>query len=496
VKPFHRKTVARIVKAKTVVLIFAVIFVVYVLSSFDVCWFFISENTPNNGFVFSPSWREHLHSSEGWTVYHQIVAFSEGRIWLSQYSPPAYSVDVCNIGEYYYALAEPLTAIMLLPFYAVGQFFLGAGYVIRSCLLGMICYSCLNALFMRQISFQISKSQSVANLAAFLFAFTTMAFSYSRLLYPQPIVTMFLLVTLYFLLKYHEDHVLRHLFCVALFYGLTVFSFNAFIITAPFFFYFLVKKKVFFRLFWKKTELLKTGLGLFPAILFFITWNCLVTGSPLITPRQVVHSSITFEIAYTTPSGTWFNLEGLVGSLFSPVGIFFVSPILATSFIAFSSLRLKAGYETTLFISLILVFWLFMSFANLGGFAGRDFWVGGWANIARYMYIPSTILVIFTSEALGQILQKSKFIGAWIFSLLSIISFLANFSYEVHHDFMVGHLKDFISTSLLIWPYSLASNELLLFSVIIVLSSLVYPSYLLFKTKKQNQRRCVACMKS
>jgi 4-amino-4-deoxy-L-arabinose transferase-like glycosyltransferase len=152
--------------------------------------------------------------------------------------------------------------MMLLPFYAVGRVVLGASSLIRSCLLGMIVYSGVNALLVRQLSFQISKRHRVANLAAFLFAFTTMAFSYSRLLYPQPLVTMFMLLTFYFLLKYTEDPVLPNLFGVALFYGLTVFSFNAFIITAPCFLYYLVNKTGVFRLLLNKTGLRTIGLEL------------------------------------------------------------------------------------------------------------------------------------------------------------------------------------------------------------------------------------------
>jgi hypothetical protein len=478
---FHQNAVARIVKAKSGLLIFAVIFVVYVLTSFDVCWVVLSDNPPTNDYMFSPEWSEHLHSSEGWTVYHQVVAFAEGRSWLSHLTPPENSVDVCQIGDYYYALAEPLTAMMLLPFYAVGRVVLGASSLIRSCLLGMIVYSGVNALLVRQLSFQISKRHRVANLAAFLFAFTTMAFSYSRLLYPQPLVTMFLLLTFHFLLKYSEDPVPRNLFGVALFYGLTVFSFNAFIITAPGFLYYLVNKTGVFRLLWKQTGLRTIGLGLLPALLLFLSWNYLVTGHPLLTPRQVVHPALNFELTYTTPSGTWLNVEGLVGSLFSPVGIFFVSPILVTAFLGFAALRLHAKDESTLFLSVILVFWLFMSLANLGGFAGRDFWVGGWANIARYMYIPSTLLVIFASDAVGQILAKRTVLGAWLVSLLGVLSGLANFSYGVRHDLMVGHVQDFISPSLLIWPYPLTSHELVGFSLLLGVASLVYPFYRLVK---------------
>jgi hypothetical protein len=152
-----------------------------------------------------------------------------------------------------------------------------------------------------------------------------------------------------------------------------------------------------------------------------------------------------------------------------------------TAFLGFAALRLHAKDESTLFLSVILVFWLFMSLANLGGFAGRDFWVGGWANIARYMYIPSTLLVIFASDAVGQILKKRTVLGAWLVSLLGVLSGLANFSYGVRHDLMVGHVQDFISTSLLIWPYPLTSHELVGFSLLLGVASLVYPFYRLVK---------------
>ena len=236
---FIKKIISKILKTKISILIFVIIFFIYILSSFDVCWF--SGEAPDKGFVFSPNWEEHLHSSEEWTIYYQISAFSEGRIWLSRYNSPEFSVDCIKIGDYYYALSEPVTAGLLLPFYTLGQFIFGAGFLVRSVIVGMIFFTCLNALLVRNISFHMNQSHITANLAALLFALATMAFSYSRLLYPQPIVTMLMLFTIVFLFNYKKSRDLINLFCVSLFYGLTVFSFNAFIITAPFFIYFLFK---------------------------------------------------------------------------------------------------------------------------------------------------------------------------------------------------------------------------------------------------------------
>jgi hypothetical protein len=476
-----KKTIAKILKTKTSILIFALIFAVYILSSFDVCWF--PGETPDKGFVFSPNWAEHLHSSEEWTIYYQTNAFFEGRIWLSEYAPPEFSVDSVKIGDYYYALAEPVTAGLLLPFYTLGQLLFGAGFLVRSVIVGMIFYTCLSALLVRKISFQINQSHTAANLTALLFAFTTMAFSYSRLLYPQPIVTMLMLFTIVFLFRYKKSPNLANLFCFALFYALTVFSFNAFIIAAPFFIYFLFKNGLSIQ----SKQLFTLGLGFLPSIIFFIIWNYATTGNVLITPRQIVHPSISFDLFYLTTGSTWLNLGGLFGSLFSPVGIFFVSPILFTSLICFSTCKSKRKDETILLASIIIVFWLFISFANLGGNVGRDFWVGGWANIARYMYVPSTLLIIFVSGIFEKINKTRNLLGAWIVSLMIILSFLANLSYGVRHDFMVGFLKNFPSTSLLVWPYQLEPEALIFLTVIILFGSLVYPIYL-FMNKRTHLR--------
>ena len=69
----------------------------------------------------------------------------------------------------------------------------------------------------------------------FVSVVATMAFSYSRLLYPQPIVALFMLTAIIFLLYYRVNRESRILFCFAFFYALTVLSFNAFVVTAPFF---------------------------------------------------------------------------------------------------------------------------------------------------------------------------------------------------------------------------------------------------------------------
>jgi len=454
-------------------LIFAAVFVIHIVSSFDICWFLADggEWRHLRGFVFSSTWREHLHSSEEWAVYYQVQALREGRVWLGRGSPPKVSTDVFQIGEYYYAPFEPLAALALFPYHLVGEAFSGEEFRIRSLVIGMIFYTCLNALLVRRISSQVGQSRITADLSALLYGLATMAFSYSRLLYPQPIAAMFMLLTVVFLFNYRRSRVPRDLFLVSLFCGLAVSSFNASIIAMPLILYYLMKGGAFSR----KEHFLTAALGLLPSIALFASWNYLVTGNPLTTPRQVVHPSVGFELVHITADATWLNVEGLLGSLISPLGIFFVSPILPVSFAGFLSLKSKAKDEAMLLSALATFFWLFMSLLNLGGQAGRDFWVGGWANIARHMYLSSSLLVILASEAFEFISKSRHILGAWLISLASAISLLANFSYGVRHDLMVGHLKDYVSNSLLIWPYPLDERELGVLLIIVFSLSLVYP---------------------
>ena len=472
-----KDVISRLFGAKSIIIIFTFVFVIYILSSYDVCFF--PGEIADKGFVFSPSWTEHLHSSEEYTVYYQTAAFSEGRIWLTMDTLPANSVDSIMIGNYSYALAEPVAAAMLLPFYTVGKLFL-ANFLIRSLIIGMIFYTCVNALLVRKVSLQLRQSNTIANMSALLFAFATMAFSYSRLLYPQPIVAMLMLTAIIFLLDYRMNPESRTLFFFVLFYALTVLSFNAFVVTAPVFLFYLYKIGSLRKI----KELYLIGLGVLPSLLLFLAWNVAVTGNPILTPRQIVHPSLNFQILYPTLDGTWLNIEGLVGSLFSPVGIFFVSPVLFASFIAIFYSKLKAKNETILLSSIVIGFWLFISLLNLGGNAGRDFWVGGWANIARYMYIPSTILIIFASIGLEKIRKTKNLIGVWLVSLAIILSFLANLSYGVRHDMMVGLLRDFRSTSLLIWPNTLGSTEMILLGFTIIMGSLACPAYLALNRRR------------
>lgn len=473
-----KNVVRRFFGARSIIIIFTFVFVIYILTSFDVCYF--PGATTKKGFIFSPDWTEHLHSSEEYTVYYQTGAFSEGRIWLTKGDLPANSVDSIMIGNYSYALAEPVAAAMLLPFYTVGKLFLGTDYLIRSAIIGMIFYTCVNTILVRKISLQLKQSHTIANLTALLFAFATMAFSYSRLLYPQPIVAMLMLMSIIFLLDYKINRKPRTLFNFAFFYALTVLSFNAFAITAPFFLFYLFKIGALRKM----KELYIFGLGVLPSLTLFSAWNVIVTGNPLVTPRQIVHDSLGFQILYSTANGTWLNVEGLIGSLFSPVGIFFVSPLLFAAFTALFHFKSETRNETILLSSIVIGFWLFTSLLNLGGNAGRDFWVGGWANIARYMYIPSTILIIFASIGLEKIRKTQNLLGAWLASLTIILSFLANLSYGIRHDLMVGLLQDFRSTSLLIWPYTLGSTEILIVALAIISISLAYPTYLALNKRK------------
>ena len=134
----------------------------------------------------------------------------------------------------------------------------------------------------------------MASLAALIFALATMAFSYSRLVYPQPIFTLLALLILLVLFNCPRKRDLKDLFFLSLFFGLAVNTFNAFVIAIPFILYYLARAGLFTR----KENLLSIGLGLMPGILLFVGWKSAVTGNPLMTPRQVVHPSMDFEVMY------------------------------------------------------------------------------------------------------------------------------------------------------------------------------------------------------
>jgi hypothetical protein len=456
------------------ILIVIVILAIYIASSYDICNYPGLPEATDKGFIFSSNWTEHLHSSECYAVFYQTAAFYEGRTWLSQGQPPDLSRDCVIIGDKYYAVEEPVTAALLVPFYAAGNLLFGENFLIRSVMIGMMFFTCISALLVRRISLSLNQSQMIATASAFIFAFATMAFSYSKLLYPQPVVAMLMLFAIVFLQNYKVNRKSLNLFLFVFFYALTVFSFNAFIITAPFFLYYLFK----IGLPPLKRSVHVIVLGILPILVLFFAWNISTTGDAFTTPRQLVHASMTLDIFYSStsePIGTWLNLQGIVGSLFSPVGIFFVSPILLFSFLTFRAVKKETGNEAILFALIAIVFWLFMSWTNLGGNAQRDFWIGGWASIARFMYIPSTLLVIFASVAIQKIKASYNLIGAWLISAAVVVSFLANLSYSIRHDLMVAYIKDVQNNSLLIWPSPISPEVI---SIFLLLASSAFPAYL------------------
>ncbi len=460
-------------KQKIPAIIFLVIFTTYIATSFDVCTYPSQPEASDKGFIFGTTWVEHLHTHECYAIYYQTGALLEGRTYLTVNNPPDLTRDCVLIGDKYYALGEPVPAAMLLPFYAIGSV-IDSNYVIRSLMIGMIIFTCISALLVRKIALQLKQTELTATLAALLFGFTTMAFSYSRLLYPQPIVTLLMLASIVFLLSYKENKKTTTLFLLALFYALTVFSFNVFVITAPFFLYYLYKTGVPI----KPKTLYTITLAILPVILLFLAFNVATTGNPLVTTRMIVHHSMLFQTIYPTEAGTWVNMEGIVGQLFSPVGIFFVSPILLVSLYTFNDFKTKVRQETLLFAAIIILYWLFMSWGNLGGSIKTDFWVGGWANIARYMYVPSALLVIFAAASVQKVKDNHNLIGAWVISLFIGVSFLANLSYEIRRDLMVGFLKDFPSMNLLLWPQTLGSTQIQILISMLMLGSLIFPAYL------------------
>jgi hypothetical protein len=463
-------------KNKSVFLIVIVIFAVYFATSFDVCNYPSQPQPSDKGFIFDSAWTEHLHTSECYAVYYQTGAFASGRTWITQDMPPDLSRDVASVDGKYYAIAEPVTSAMLVPFYAVGNALFGFGFTIRSVMIGMMLFTAVSAVLVWKISRMLDQSDLMGTIAAFIFAFATMAFSYSKLLYPQPVSAMLMLASIVFLLSYKSSRKLVSLGFFAFFYALTVFSFNAYIITVPFLLYYLYRIGVSAT----KKSLDSIVLGVLPILILFFAWNTTTTGNPLTTPRQIIHQSMSFDLFYTTANGTWLNVQGIVGSLFSPVGIFFISPILLAAFVAFKEFKKEFSDEAFLFAGVAIVFWLFMSWANLGGSIQRDFWVGGWASIARYMYIPSTLLVLLAVVVIRKVKASRNLAGVWLISIAIIISILANLSYSIRHDLMVGYIKDVQSTSLLIWPSQIGATQLAVLVSIIMLVSFTYPVYLFF----------------
>lgn len=182
----------------SIALIMAIFLTIYIGSSFDVCNYPGLPEADDKGFIFSSSWTEHLHSSECYAVFYQTSAFFEGRNWLSQGEPPDLSRDCVMIGDKYYAVEEPVAAALLVPFYAAGYLLSGEDFLVRSVMVGMMFFTCISALLIRRISLSLNQSQMIATVSAFIFAFATMAFSYSKLLYPQPIVAMLMLFGIVF----------------------------------------------------------------------------------------------------------------------------------------------------------------------------------------------------------------------------------------------------------------------------------------------------------
>jgi hypothetical protein len=193
--------------------------------------------------------------------------------------------------------------------------------------------------------------------------------------------------------------------------------------------------------------------------------------------------------------GVWFNLEGVFGQLFSPVGILFISPILFTAIFGFYYLKSKAKQETMFLFWLFIVLWLFTAFASHpGDVTQRDFWIGGWASIARYMYFPSAVLMIFVSGIFETIHKNRKVFAAWLVSFAIIISFMANLSCTINHTLMKGDWEELGSGSMMVLPFPFTSEGAAeiganVFGIGLLLISLIYPAYLF--TRDRNIRELV-----
>jgi len=69
---------AQIGKSWPVIFIISVVFVVYLFSSYDVCWFTVPGKNVDKGFVFGNGWTEHLHSSENGRFSIRLMLYTTG----------------------------------------------------------------------------------------------------------------------------------------------------------------------------------------------------------------------------------------------------------------------------------------------------------------------------------------------------------------------------------------------------------------------------------
>ena len=266
----------------------------------------------------------------------------------------------------------------------------------------------------------------------FLFSFGSLIFAYMFTFFSEPLCTLFIILSFYFIIKNEKDEVfqkqklINYLYS-GLFLGLAITSHISAVLSLPFYYLFILgqqsKSKLELKQLLKANFYFTIGLTIFCGLLLYYNYarfgNILETGR---SADPLFHYAI-----YSNP------IPGLFGLLFAPgKGLFIYSPIVLLSIIFWKQFHRKYPHLSISLIGMILVRLFFL--------ASRSDWHAGFALGPRYLVIIIPFFFIPIAIGLKNIVEKQKLTQFIMVSVFSFICIVQQLFFSIGEIFSFLHI--------------------------------------------------------
>ena len=261
--------------------------------------------------------------------------------------------------------------------------------------------SAIAGVFYYFVLLSITKSKIISFYTTFLYSFGCIIFPYTGTFFSEPLCTLFVILSLLFILKNETENeknpkINHNYFYSGLFVGLAITTHITAVLSVPFYYMFILgqryKEKFDLRRFGASGLYFTLGLIIFSVLLLY--YNSVRFGNIFETGRSA--DPLYHYAIYSNP------LIGLYGLLLSPgKGLFIYSPIVFLSIIFWKYFHNSYKHLSIGVLGMIIIRLFFI--------ASRSDWHGGYGAGPRYLVLIMPFLFIPIALGLKNMLIRHKF---------------------------------------------------------------------------------------
>jgi hypothetical protein len=294
--------------------------------------------------------------------------------------PPSFGA--LGVDGHYYSMWYPLQSILALPLVAIGlalsqRFNLPEGYMAGAfALILPPLYTAATTALVVLLAFRLGSDRQGAYIAALSYAFCTISSAYAREFYPEPLIAVLTILSVYLIFGTSVRSQLSGSFIA----GLALLAKPSTVLLGPLLSVYLYLKKQPLAI----AIAPSISTGVFAAI--YGVYNYVRFGSPVSFGQSWMTNAATDIISAPVSAQQSNHLtEGLLGMLVSPGrGVIWYSPCVLLGFVGFFYAYKSKRFEALLIIGFSLIFLIINSGA---------WWTGAWSWGPRYL-LPTFPLLL------------------------------------------------------------------------------------------------------